>query len=167
MTNPRYPYIIPNPDCCDPCPPDPCRPSPPRPVYCAPDPCADPTQIPERQSDWFIYVGPHLTYTDIDYGDTLTTVIEKIENTFKTIFENCCSELDTLDCILTGTIEIVSQGTTTTTTTTTGGYVPLTTTTTSTTTTSTSTTTTTTTSTTTTTTTTVECTLDGIAMRVS
>ena len=70
MTSPRWPYYLPvNPYCgtntcgCT----DPCG-----------NPCADST----RQTDSMIYNGPNLPWLGIDTNDTLTTVIEKVEEKF-------------------------------------------------------------------------------------
>ena len=63
MTVLRYPWYLPVNPCCN--------------SGC--DPCGNPQTIATRQSDYIIYTGPNLVCSGIDNGDTLTTVIEKIE----------------------------------------------------------------------------------------
>jgi hypothetical protein len=63
MTVLRYPYYLPMNPCCN--------------SGC--DPCGNPQATLTRQSDSIIYTGPNLPCSGIDNGDTLTVVIQKIE----------------------------------------------------------------------------------------
>jgi hypothetical protein len=62
MTAPCWPYYLPVNPCCG-----------------STDPCANPASNPSVQSSNLIYTGPNLPCTGIDTNDTLSTVIQKIE----------------------------------------------------------------------------------------
>ena len=81
MSSPSWPYYLPVNPCCTPttpcatpsCCPDPCS-------NCSSgDPCADPCHIIGRRTDDFAYNGTNLPCTEIDECDTLTVVLQKIE----------------------------------------------------------------------------------------
>lgn len=61
MTSPKWPYFLPVPP------------------NCTPDPCSDPCQNWWSQTDHLAYTGPNLPCTGIETCDTLTVVIQKIE----------------------------------------------------------------------------------------
>ena len=65
--SPRWPFYLPVNPCCNTTPCDPCT-----------NPCSDTS----KQSDYIIYTGPNLPCLGIETNDTLTTVIEKIEEKY-------------------------------------------------------------------------------------
>jgi len=79
--SPTWPYYLPVNPCCTPvpaCTPPSCCPEPcASPCYA--DPCADPCHIIGRRTDDFAYNGTNLPCTEIDECDTLTVVLQKIE----------------------------------------------------------------------------------------
>ena len=90
MTSPKWPYFLPVPP------------------NCTPDPCDDPCQNWWSQSDHLAYTGPNLPCTVIETCDTLSVVIQKIE-------EAICQLMITTTT--TTTIDITTSTTTTSTTT--------------------------------------------------
>ena len=86
MSSQSWPYYLPVNPCCTPttpcatpsCCPDPCSSS------CG-DPCANPCYVIGKRTDDLAYNGENLPCTSIDQCDTLTVVLQKIEEAICTL----------------------------------------------------------------------------------
>lgn len=89
MSSPSWPYYLPVNPCCTPttpcatpvCYPDPCSTS----CTSCGDPCANPCYVIGKRTDDLAYNGENLPCTDIDQCDTLTVVLQKIEEAICTL----------------------------------------------------------------------------------
>lgn len=89
MSSQSWPYYLPVNPCCTPttpcathsCCPDPCSTS----CTSCGDPCANPCYVIGKRTDDLAYNGENLPCTDIDQCDTLTVVLQKIEEAICTL----------------------------------------------------------------------------------
>ena len=89
MSSPSWPYYLPVNPCCTPttpcatpsCCPDPCATC----YTSCGDPCANPCYVIGKRTDDLAYNGENLPCTDIDQCDTLTVVLQKIEEAICTL----------------------------------------------------------------------------------